>query len=194
VQWLAVAATNLAHYQVGHRREDEADSEEDRAQSSRGNARDERDKAETAYDERDHAEHECQYRQCTRAAVEDQNSTAVIGDDESAGVGEDPRFGRCAHPGQHAERSATSVRSCTENSGVSCADTSVSGFCQGLGGLPGPRLYVVRQAGLVPDCVQPSSVRTGRGLLMVSGEVTGWCLRHAWSLAPTRGYSGGSVS
>src|SRR5690606_5696630 len=25
----------------------------------------------------------------------------------------------------------------------------------------------------------------GRGLLMVSGEVTKWCLRGAWSLAPT---------
>src|SRR5829696_2795747 len=59
-------------------------------------------------------------------------------------------------------------------------------------GLPGLRLYVVRQTGLVPDCVQPSLVRTGRGLLMVFGEVTWWCLRHAWSLAQTSVYSDGS--
>ena len=71
------------------------------------------------------------------------------------------------------------------------ADTFVSGFCQGLGGLLGPRLYVVRQTGLVPNCVQPSLVRTGRGLLMVFGEVTCWCLRVAWSLAPTKVRSGG---
>jgi hypothetical protein len=72
-----------------------------------------------------------------------------------------------------------------EIDGVSRANTFVRRLCQGLGGLPGPRLYVVRQTGLVPDCVQPSSVRTGRGLLMVSDEVTCWCLRVSWSLAPT---------
>ena len=53
----------------------------------------------------------------------------------------------------------------------------------GVGGLPGPRLNVVRQTGLEPNCVQPSSVRTGRGLLVVSGEVT-WVPQARVELGP----------
>ena len=63
------------------------------------------------------------------------------------------------------------------------ADTNVRGFCQGLGGLPVPRLYVVRQTG----CVFPRQRaiefgEEGRGLLRVSVEVV---LYAEWSLAPT---------
>jgi hypothetical protein len=93
---------------------------------------------------------------------------------------------------RHADRLPLACAKRRPRSACRGADTFVSGFCQGLGGLSGPGLYVVRQTGLVPNCVQPSLVRTGRGLLMVSGEVTYLCLRHAWSLAPTGIHSGGS--
>ena len=53
---------------------------------------------------------------------------------------------------------------------------------RGWGTLPVPRLYVVVKRAVVPDSVQSSSVRNGRGLLRVSFEVV---LYAEWSLAPT---------
>ena len=52
---------------------------ERRAQRPGGRLRHERHGAEAAGDEHEHAEHERQYRQCTRAAVENQHAAAVIG-------------------------------------------------------------------------------------------------------------------
>ncbi len=84
-----------------------------------------------------------------------------------------------------------SDRCCTPITGVSRTNTFVSGFCQGLGGLLGPCLYVVRQTGLVSQLRATEFGEDRAGLLMVFGEVTCWCLRDAWSLAPTGVWSGG---
>lgn len=59
----------------------------------------------------------------------------------------------------------------------------------GLGRLPGPRLYVVRQTGLFSRRRSIEFGEDGRGLLRVSFEI---CVLYAvWSLAPT--YFMGSV-
>jgi hypothetical protein len=72
--------------------------------------------------------------------------------------------------------------------GAACrrTNTFVTGFGQEVGvACPVLGLDVVRQTG----CALLRATEfgeDGRGLLMVFGEVTvGWCLRRAWSLAPT---------
>ena len=63
------------------------------------------------------------------------------------------------------------------------------GLSMGLGRLPGPRLYVVRQTGLFSRRRSIEFGEDGRGLLRVSFEI---CVLYAvWSLAPT--YFMGSV-
>ena len=55
------------------------------------------------------------------------------------------------------------------------------GFCQGLGGLPVPRLYVVLQTGCdSPTACNRVRVRNGRGLLRVSLEVGPLRRARAW--------------
>jgi len=78
---------NLAHHGIGRRGEDEAASQECRAQRPGGHRRRERHGAEPTGDEGEHAEHERQDRQRTCAAIEDQHPTAVIGYYKSARVG-----------------------------------------------------------------------------------------------------------
>ena len=97
MQRLAAPATDLAHHRVKHRGERDADGHEDRTQGSRRSAGDQRDDAEPADDEREDTEHERHYCQRTRASVEDENPTAVVGDDEAARVGENLRLGWCGH-------------------------------------------------------------------------------------------------
>src|SRR6478672_12919467 len=68
--------------------------------------------------------------------------------------------------------SAPSVRVMHTNVGVSVGRHLRKWFLSiGLGGLPRPRLNVVRQAGLVSRLRATEFTEDGRGLLMVSGEV-----------------------
>src|SRR3954469_11676822 len=78
-------------------------------------------------------EHEREYRQCARAAVEDQHPAAVIGDDEPARVGQCP--GRCCvHVLQRASRR-----------GRACADPQSWPACR-PGGTQTPSVTACRPA------------------------------------------------
>jgi hypothetical protein len=84
--------------------------------------RDERDNAEPANDEGEHAENERGYSERTCAPVEDVDPTAVIGDDEPARIGEHPGFRSCVHDLQRAIYPAASVHELLLSDGVSAAD------------------------------------------------------------------------
>src|SRR4051794_26749597 len=89
--------TKLAKRGIRPARDHEADGQECHTHRPGGRGGYDRDDTETTDDDCEHTEHECHYRQRARAAVEDENSTAIICDDESACVGECSGLGWCGH-------------------------------------------------------------------------------------------------